>query len=60
MLKELLAENVEGSAALPREQIVNSMFSFLRTGYLRTEGAGVAAPTNSVAPTPKPRARRKR
>jgi AcrR family transcriptional regulator len=36
-LKELLFENVTGSANRPREQIVGEMFNLLERGYLRVE-----------------------
>jgi AcrR family transcriptional regulator len=47
MLKELLAEKVDGDAPIAREQIVDSTFSFLRGGYLRT--AGLVPPPSASA-----------
>ncbi|MFS8070217.1 MAG: TetR/AcrR family transcriptional regulator [Byssovorax sp.] len=58
-LKELLFENVTAEKALPREEIVHSLFTFLQGGYLRI---GPTAPVTRPPSTPpaakkKPRAR---
>jgi AcrR family transcriptional regulator len=43
-LKELLAENSGGETPLAREQIVDALFSFLKSGYLRTNSQNGASP----------------
>lgn len=48
-LKELLFEHVNGEVALGREEIVDAVFGFLSSGYLRT-GAAPAAAGKAQAP----------
>ena len=50
-LKELLAEGVDGEMPRAREEIVDNLFSFLRSGYLRT---GHDTETPAPAPPPPP------
>lgn len=49
-LKELLFENVTAKKALPREEIVHSLFTFLQGGYLRIGPQG--RPESSPPPAP--------
>jgi AcrR family transcriptional regulator len=48
-LKELLFEHVNGEITLAREEIVDAVFAFLSSGYLRT---GAAQGTSAEAPPP--------
>ncbi len=58
-LKELLFENVTAEKALPREEIVHSLFTFLQGGYLRIGPTATVTrpPSTPPAPKKKPRAR---
>jgi AcrR family transcriptional regulator len=49
-MKELLSENVVGTAARGREEIVAGLFEFLQAGYLRSEAV---APAPEARPAPK-------
>ena len=63
-MKELLAEHVAEESKRPREEIVEALFRFLQTGYLRTEPARTPAPPAAAGATTKtpvpPRVSRKR
>jgi AcrR family transcriptional regulator len=48
-LKELLAGSVSGETPLAREEIVDALFSFLQSGYLRTGAAAAKAPVAAAA-----------
>jgi AcrR family transcriptional regulator len=50
-LKELLFENVTAEKAMPREEIVHALFTFLQGGYLRI--AVPAPPGGAPPPAPK-------
>ncbi len=52
-LKELLFENVTVEKALPREEIVHSLFSFLQGGYLRIGPSAPVTRPPSAPPSPK-------
>jgi AcrR family transcriptional regulator len=57
-LKELLFENVTAEKALPREEIVHSLFTFLQGGYLRIGPSAPVTRPPSVAPSKKSRPRK--
>ncbi|MFT3771708.1 MAG: TetR/AcrR family transcriptional regulator [Minicystis sp.] len=50
-LKEILLENVGADAARPREEIVEQLFAFLSTGFLRIEAAKAAPPKAPSRPS---------
>ena len=49
-LKELVFENVTAEHAVPREEIVNSLFAFLQGGYLRIGPATSRRPSPPASP----------
>ena len=56
-LKELLFENVTAEKALPREEIVHSLFTFLQGGYLRIGPTAPVTRPPSAPPAPKKKPR---